>query len=233
MSSRSTSSESLPFDAERAPPARGAGRRGLRRSRDHRRPPRHLAAPLRRRGRPLRRVRARARHTDIAERHAEIKGEWHVPDRLHARSARPTASTCASDGTLEILDFKTGAIPTPGEMKDFMAPQLLLEAKMARARRLPRRRAARRPRRSPTSRSARARRPTGPTTFRLRDGHDLQATIDEAWHAAAGHVDALLLRTRCRWRARVIPDAKQRFRGEFDHLARTEEWLVQEDEDFI
>ena len=33
--------------------------------------------------------------------------------------------------------------------------------------------------------------------------------------------------------ARVVPDAKQRFRGEFDHLARTDEWLVQEDEEYI
>ena len=34
--------------------------------------------------------------------------------------------------SLEILDFKTGAIPSPGEMQDFMAPQLLLEAEMAK-----------------------------------------------------------------------------------------------------
>ena len=67
----------------------------------------------------------------------------------------------------------------------------------------------------------------------MRDNQDLQGAIDEAWTRLQRHVDALLLRDTLPMAARVIPDAKQRFRGEFDHLARTEEWLVQEDEDFI
>ena len=61
------------------------GRRGVRRARSHRRAPRHLAPPLRA-SRPGSSSSSSAAGTrDIAERHAEIKGEWHVPDRLHAR----------------------------------------------------------------------------------------------------------------------------------------------------
>ena len=112
-------------------PSRGAGRRGLRGPRGHRRAPRHLAAPLRRAAGLFLEF-ERSRHADIAERHAEIKGEWTFPDRLHPRrQGRPRRRP--HDGTLEILDFKTGAIPRRGEMKDFIAPQLLLEAAMAQA----------------------------------------------------------------------------------------------------
>ena len=37
------------------------------------------------------------------------------------------------DGMLEIIDFKTGGVPAPKDMTDYRAPQLLLEAAMARA----------------------------------------------------------------------------------------------------
>ena len=72
-----------------------------------------------------------------------------------------------------------------------------------------------------------------PDDFRIADGHDLQSMIEEAWMRLQRHVDAFLVKDTLPMAARVIPDAKQRFRGEFDHLARTEEWLVQEDEDFF
>ncbi|MGN6490280.1 MAG: PD-(D/E)XK nuclease family protein, partial [Devosia sp.] len=76
----------------------------------------------------------RGRDGEIVQRHAETKGEWPFPaldnfilvgkaDRLDLRR----------DGTLEIIDFKTGGVPAPKDMKEFDAPQLLLEAAMARA----------------------------------------------------------------------------------------------------
>ena len=173
----------------------------------------------------------RSRHTDIAERHAEIKGEAMFPTgfKLIGKADRVDVR---KDGSLEILDFKTGAIPSPGEMKDFMAPQLLLEAKIAELGGFPG------IARAKTSALTYIKIGSGdkayrPDDFRLRDDHDLQAAIDEAWLRLQRHVDALLLKDNLPMAARVIPDAKQRFRGEFDHLARTEEWLVQEDEDFI
>jgi ATP-dependent helicase/nuclease subunit B len=173
----------------------------------------------------------RSRHTDIAARHAEIKGDFTFPTgfKLVGKADRVDVR---KDGTLEILDFKTGAIPSPGEMKDFMAPQLLLEAKIAELGGFPDVAHAK------TSALTYIKIGSGdkayrPDDFRLRDNQDLQGAIDEAWLRLQRHVDALLLKDTLPMAARVIPDAKQRFRGEFDHLARTEEWLVQEDEDFI
>jgi RecB family exonuclease len=79
--------------------------------------PRHLAQALRARGAAVPRLRAR-RDGDIAARHAETKGEWVFPaldgftlvgkaDRLDLRR----------DGTLEIIDFKTGGVPQPKDMR--------------------------------------------------------------------------------------------------------------------
>jgi ATP-dependent helicase/nuclease subunit B len=46
------------------------------------------------------------------------------------------------------------------------------------------------------------------------------------------HVDALLLKDipMC---PRVKPDAARRYRGDYDHLARTDEWTLIEGDDAI
>jgi ATP-dependent helicase/nuclease subunit B len=115
-------------------------------------------------------------------------------------------------------------------MRAFEAPQLLLEAVMAAVgafKDLP-----------PAQASAltyikigsgaKAYRPQAFTP----PGDDLVAAILEANTRLQRHVDALLLNDKLPMGARIVPDAKQRFRGDYDHLARTEEWLVQEDPDF-
>src|SRR5690606_28378992 len=63
-----------------------------------------------------------------------ISGRWEL------KLAEPFAITGQADridilcdGTLEILDFKTGSPPAPGSMKAFEAPQLPVEALMAGA----------------------------------------------------------------------------------------------------
>jgi ATP-dependent helicase/nuclease subunit B len=65
---------------------------------------------------------------------AEIKGDWSldVPGgfRLTGRADRIERR---ADGSLAILDYKTGTPPTPADVKAGHVPQLLLEAAMARA----------------------------------------------------------------------------------------------------
>ena len=171
----------------------------------------------------------RRRDPDILERHAETRGEWVFPaldnftlvgkaDRLDIRR----------DGTLEIIDFKTGGVPQPKDMKDFDAPQLLLEAAMARAGVFP----------GITPRDSSAltyiKIGLGPAafqvkSFKLRGGMTLMQAVDEIVRRMQGHVDAFLLHDGLPMTARIRPrieTGRKSYPGDYDHLARTDEWTL-------
>src|SRR6218665_3899769 len=147
--------------------------------------------------------------------------------RCPSASPSPAAPT---DGTLEIIDFKPGSIPPPASMKSFEAPQLLLEAAMGRAGAF----APVPP--APSSALTYVKIGLGPqaleqTDFRLRDGLDLDGAVDEVSTRLAGHVEALLLRDNLPMAARIRPDLGRRYRGDYDHLARTDEWTISAGDD--
>ncbi len=66
---------------------------------------------------------------------AEVDGVWAVPGngRPFTLSGRADRIERRADGTLAILDYKTGAVPTAGQVEQGLAPQLPLEAAMAAA----------------------------------------------------------------------------------------------------
>ncbi len=66
---------------------------------------------------------------------AEVDGRWSVPGtgRPFVLSGRADRIERRADGTLAILDYKTGAVPTAGQVEQGLAPQLPLEAAMAAA----------------------------------------------------------------------------------------------------
>jgi ATP-dependent helicase/nuclease subunit B len=171
----------------------------------------------------------RARAEGVVSRHAEQEGEWVLPGLGFKLTGRADRVDRLADGTFEILDFKTGSVPSPGDMKAFMAPQLLLEAAMARAVGIGSAGIAE------VSALTYIKIGQGPDAYRPRAfapaNDDLPRAIEGAAQRLQLHVAALLLKDDLPMAARIVPDAKQRFRGEFDHLARTDEWLVQEDED--
>jgi ATP-dependent helicase/nuclease subunit B len=171
----------------------------------------------------------RQREGEIAERVAESKGEWAFPlldgfvlvgkaDRIDRRH----------DGRLEILDFKTGGVPASKDMTAFEAPQLLLEAAMARAGAFPG------VARLDSAALTYLKIGLGPAAlqikpFRLRDGMDLMTAVDEIVRRLQLHVDTLLLRDDLAMTARVRPrveTGRKSWPGEFDHLARTDEWTL-------
>ncbi len=165
----------------------------------------------------------------VAVRTAEIKGQWTFPNLqnfvLIGKADRIDQLT---DGTLEIIDFKTGGVPAPADMKDFDAPQLLLEAAMARAGVFP----------GVPARVASAltyiKIGLGPAalqlrSFSLRKGMTLTEAIDEIERRLQGHVDTFLLHDHLPMTARIRPrviTGRKSYPGPYDHLARTDEWTL-------
>ena len=171
----------------------------------------------------------RARHGTIASRAAEGKGEWMFPalenfvlvgkaDRIDART----------DGLLEILDFKTGGVPAPKDMTAFEAPQLLLEAAMAKAGAFP----GIAPRDSGALTYIKI--GLGPAAFQvrqfaLRKGMTLMDAVEVIARRTQGHIEAFLIRDGLAMAARIRPrtDGGRKPRpGPYDHLARTDEWTL-------
>ncbi|MEO6011972.1 MAG: double-strand break repair protein AddB [Devosia sp.] len=171
----------------------------------------------------------RERHGGIASRMAEAKGEWVFPalDNF-VLSGKADRIDMRTDGTLEILDFKTGGVPSPGDMKGFEAPQLLLEAAMARAGAFP----------NVPARDSSAltyiKIGLGPaafvtTPFSLGKGVDLMEAVDEIARRTQGHIETFLIRDHLPMPARIRPRATSGRKprpGDYDHLARTDEWTL-------
>ncbi len=62
---------------------------------------------------------------------AEISGTWSVPGVSFTLVGRADRIERRADGSLAILDYKTGRVPTATELREVLAPQLPLEAAMA------------------------------------------------------------------------------------------------------
>jgi ATP-dependent helicase/nuclease subunit B len=171
----------------------------------------------------------RRRDAEIVERHAEKKGEWLFPAldnfKLVGKADRLDVKR---DGTLEIIDFKTGGVPAPRDMTGFDAPQLLLEAAMARAGIFP----GIEPRDSSALTYIKI--GLGPAAFqikpfKLRNGMTLMQAVDEILRRTQTHVDAFLLHDGLPMTAKIRPrveTGRKSYPGDYDHLARTDEWTL-------
>ncbi|HWA18450.1 MAG TPA: double-strand break repair protein AddB [Devosia sp.] len=171
----------------------------------------------------------RERHGGIAARAAESKGLWELPLAggfiLSGKADRIDQRT---DGLLEILDFKTGGVPAAKDMREFDAPQLLLEAAMARAGAFP----GIQPR--DTAALTYIKIGLGPAAFqimpfRLRKNMSLMDAVEEIARRTQGHIEAFLIRDSLTMSARIRPrieTGRKPRPGDYDHLARTDEWTL-------
>jgi ATP-dependent helicase/nuclease subunit B len=171
----------------------------------------------------------RERHGEIASRAAESKGEWTLPlEGGFILSGKADRIDQRTDGLLEILDFKTGGVPAAKDMREFDAPQLLLEAAMARAGAF----AGIQPR--DTAALTYIKIGLGPAAFqimpfRLRKGMSLMEAVDEIARRTQGHIEAFLIRDGLAMSARIRPrieTGRKPRPGDYDHLARTDEWTL-------
>lgn len=167
----------------------------------------------------------RHRNALVLKRHAEIDGEWLLPlAEPFTLTGRADRVDLMTDGTLEILDFKTGSVPEPKTMRAFEAPQLLLEAAMAEAGGLKPIAPAE------TSALTHIKIGLGPQAFVIKDftlaeGFGLMDAAGEASRRMQRHVDVFLF-NETPMTARIKPVPQQRFPGPYDHLARTDEWTA-------
>lgn len=173
----------------------------------------------------------RKRAGEVVRRNAEIggKAEFAIDGQTFTLRGRADRIDVMASGRLQVIDFKTGAIPTGAEMKDYLAPQLPLEAAIARrggfgdalvagAEALTYIKIANGPD------------AFTPTPFALGKGIDLPQAIDESFARFSRHVDAVLLKDTHPMTARVLPKPGQRYKGDYEHLARTGEWTLVEGE---
>ena len=172
----------------------------------------------------------RGRAGRVRKRHAEIRGEWqvHLGGNFRITGEADRVDELL-DGTLEILDFKTGSPPSPASMKAFEAPQLPVEALMAQAGAMHKIDPA------PSSALTYIKIGLGPEAFKpssfaLAEGMEVMEAADEIWRRMQGHIDFFLLR-ETPLPARLLPLKSQRFAGPYDHLARVAEWIAVDGED--
>ncbi len=164
----------------------------------------------------------------VKRRHAEIKGVWALPSGFTLTGRADRVDELA-DGTLELMDFKTGGVPAPGAMRAFEAPQLLLEAAMAEAGAMEGV--------DPAASSALTYVKIGlgpdaftPRPFSLAEGHDVMSAAAETARRMQGHVDYFLF-NETPMPARLLPMKNQRFPGAYDHLMRMQEWTAVDDDE--
>lgn len=171
----------------------------------------------------------RLREPLVKKRHAEIDGRWTLAlSQDFVLTGRADRVDEMIDGTLEIIDFKTGAVPSTGAMQAFEVPQLLLEAQMARIGALEGVSAA------DTSRLTYMKIGLGPEAFVPKDfvpadGFELMEAADELSRRMQRHVMHFLFGD-VPMPARLLPLPGQRFSGAYEHLARVAEWTVDSEE---
>jgi ATP-dependent helicase/nuclease subunit B len=178
-------------------------------------------------------VATEAELADVAERHVEGRGEMAVtPD--FTLSARADRLDVLSDGTLAIIDYKTGTPPSPKEVRT-LSPQLPLEALIARAGGF-QDIAAIEPSRLIYYRLS-GRGPGGEFHDRTGEparGKSVGVSLPDMLASTEQRLNALVAQFAApdaEYLSRKIPKRGRVFVGDYDHLARVAEWTTTEEED--
>ncbi len=165
----------------------------------------------------------RGRNARVLKRHAEVSGRWDLklPEPF-AITGQADRVDLLNDGTLEILDFKTGSPPAPASMKAFEAPQLPVEALMALHGGLKDIAPA------DTSALTYIKIGLGPEAFRpssfvTPESMSVMEAADEVLRRMQAQIDFFLMHETA-LPSRLLPLKTQRFAGAYDHLARVAEW---------
>ena len=171
-----------------------------------------------------------ARADIVGARHAEVSGrlELQAPAGPFTLRGRADRIDIRQDGRIDILDFKTGSPPSARQVLTGLAPQLALEADMARGGAF-------------DKEAAFAGRSVATLAWlalgRAERGEPFQSAIEKGWTADAiadeahGRLATLIAAFDAPDRAylsRARPMFETRFESPYDHLARVREWALVE-----
>lgn len=167
----------------------------------------------------------RGRDVDIAQRHSELSGQWNfeisgVEFSLRGRADRIDLFV---SGGASILDFKTGQVPPPAKMKEYHAPQLLLEAAMLKQgafKNVPA---------CETEELLFIKLGFGPKAFEEKKfalGKDMSlgAAVEAMTQLMFGTIETVLLSDKNPMAADVLPPETVRYHRPYTHLSRRQEW---------
>jgi ATP-dependent helicase/nuclease subunit B len=171
-----------------------------------------------------------------AARNSELKGKLAIPidGEDFTLSGRADRLDVFRDGTLSVVDFKTGAAPSDRQIAALVAPQLPLEALMAEAGAFGEDLAM------PASELVHVvlKGLDGADDIRRFTGHAERdgpvKTLPEVVVEAGARLVALVRAYRdpaMPYRSRARPLREREFTGDYDHLARVREWSVGGDEE--
>jgi len=183
-----------------------------------------------------------ARSEEIAARFAEIGGRMEIaaPGGTFVLRGRADRIDLRRDGSIDILDFKTGQPPSAAQVLAGFAPQLGLEVAMARAGAFDAKLAER-------GGDALAGRRVADVAWLglglVRRGEPHKSAVEKGWTADAVG-DAVLAKLRALIDAYDNPERgylslarpqfeRLRFPGDYDHLARVAEWRLSPGEDDV
>ena len=166
----------------------------------------------------------------VRARHAEVDGRWQLKlSEPFAVTGTADRVDLLNDGTLEILDFKTGSPPSTGAMRAFEAPQLPVEALIAANGGFKDI--------APANVSALTyiKIGLGPDAFKssefaVPEGMSVMEAADEVWRRMQAQIEFFMLNPTP-MPSRLLPLKTQRFAGAYDHLARVAEWTEVDGED--
>ncbi len=166
----------------------------------------------------------RDRRVDIAQSFSEIEGSLLLPAKAgpFLLSGKADRIDRFTDGSLAILDYKTGVLPSPGEIKAGYAPQLPLEAAIAAAGGFPGVDAA-----SVASLlywKLSGGYPAGEEKAAAKDAEEVAELAEEAL-AGLARLIARFDDPRTPYRSHPQPERAPRY-SDYTHLARVKEWLL-------
>ncbi len=173
----------------------------------------------------------KSRDPDVVKRNAEIRGSMTLPvaDDDFTIYGDADRIDLLNSGGAELIDFKTGSIPTNKDMQNFMSPQLPMEAMILRQAGfadLPQ---------ADSDALTYIKLSHGPNPFEVTKfatgKQSLDALIDDYWRHFSGYAQIMLMQDHIAMAAQLMPKENQQFAGDYDHFARQKEWMIDQGDD--
>ena len=171
------------------------------------------------------------RDQNVINRNAEIRGSMtmQVADEEFTIYGDADRIDILNSSGAELIDFKTGSIPSNKDMQNFMSPQLPMEAMILRQagfEGVPQ---------ADSDALTYIKLSHGPNPFEVTSfatgKQSLDAVVDDYWRHFSGYAQIMLMQDHTAMAAQLMPKENQQFAGDYDHFARQKEWMIDQGDD--